>query len=94
MGDQNIPQEIKDLDTPLQFFLYLFTPATLKNYNPKKPHKWGYKAFVLSGESGLTYDFELYAGAQSNVVLEGQTDLGVSSNVAMRLSNSIPQNMN
>lgn len=68
--------------------------STLKNYNPKKPHKWGYKAFVLSGASGLTYDFELYAGAQSNVVLEGQTDLGVSSNVAMRLSSSIPQNMN
>lgn len=58
----------------------------LKNYNSKKPHKWGYKAFVLSGASGMTYDFELNAGAQSNVVLEGQPDLGVSSNVAMRLS--------
>lgn len=46
--------------------------TSLKNYNPKKPHKWGYKVFVLSGASGLTYDFELYAGAQSNVVLEGQ----------------------
>lgn len=68
--------------------------TSLKNYNPKKPHKWGYKAFVLSGVSGLTYDFELYAGAQSNVVLEDQPDLGVSSNVAIRLSSSIPQNLN
>lgn len=30
LGDQNIPQEIKDLDTPLQFFLYLFTPDTIE----------------------------------------------------------------
>lgn len=34
LGDQNIPQEITQqiIDTPLQFFLYLFTPETIE-YN-------------------------------------------------------------
>jgi len=31
-------------------------------YLPKKPHKWGYKVYVLSGISGYAYDIELYAG--------------------------------
>ena len=34
--------------------------STLKQYNPKKPHKWGYKVFVLSGLSGFSYDFEIF----------------------------------
>ncbi|CAH2102738.1 unnamed protein product [Euphydryas editha] len=39
----------------------------LKQYNPAKPHKWGYKNQVLSGVSGFTYDFDIFAGDQSNV---------------------------
>lgn len=34
----------------------------MKQYNPAKPHKWGYKFFVLSGVSGFTYNFEIYTG--------------------------------
>jgi hypothetical protein len=30
--------------------------ASIKQYNAKQPHKWGYKAFVLSGISGFSYD--------------------------------------
>ncbi|CAH1982931.1 unnamed protein product [Acanthoscelides obtectus] len=33
--------------------------SSLKQYNPKKPHKWGYKVFVLSG---FSYDFDFYCG--------------------------------
>ena len=33
--------------------------SSLKKYNPKKPHKWGYKVFVLSGVSGFSYKFEI-----------------------------------
>jgi len=34
----------------------------LMQYLPKKPHKWGYKVYVLSGISGYAYDIKLYAG--------------------------------
>lgn len=36
--------------------------SSLKQYNPKKPHKWGYKVFVLSGVSGFSYNFDFYSG--------------------------------
>ncbi|KAJ8950842.1 hypothetical protein NQ314_007774, partial [Rhamnusium bicolor] len=52
--------------------------SSLKQYNPKKLHKWGYIAFVLSGVSGFSYDYEIYAGSESNVILDGNPDLGVS----------------
>nr|CAH7744541.1 unnamed protein product [Callosobruchus chinensis] len=50
--------------------------SDLKQYNPKKPHKWGYKNFVLSGISGFSYDFDLYAGSQSNSIPPRAPDLG------------------
>ncbi|XP_071051398.1 piggyBac transposable element-derived protein 3-like [Onthophagus taurus] len=53
----------------------------LKQYNPKKPHKWGYKVFVLSGVSGFSYDFDIYAGATE--LPPNQPDLGMSSNVVV-----------
>ena len=36
-------------------------------YMPKKPTKWGIKAFVLAHSlSGYTYNWKLYAGKNSN----------------------------
>ena len=35
---------------------------SLKQYNPKKPHKWGYKFISRAGESGFVYDFEGMSG--------------------------------
>ena len=37
----------------------------IRQYNPKKPHKWGFKNFVRAGKSGLIYDFFFYTGAGS-----------------------------
>lgn len=37
----------------------------MKQYNPMKPHKWGFKIFVLSGVSGYAYDFEIYSGQEN-----------------------------
>lgn len=34
----------------------------LKQYLPAKPHKWGYKLFVLSDNKGYSYQFEIYSG--------------------------------
>ena len=66
----------------------------LKQYLPKKPHKWGYKVFVLSGVSGYAYDFEIYAGKQDNILLPGEADCGASGNVVIRLSRIVPNNCN
>ncbi|GBP23219.1 PiggyBac transposable element-derived protein 1 [Eumeta japonica] len=58
---------------------------TLKRY---KPHKWGYKVFILSGVSGFAYKTEIETG-QENVVLQDEPDSGASSNVVMRLARII-----
>jgi len=47
----------------------------------KKPHKWGYKMWVLSGVRGLLYNFELYAGKDGCVMQNGEPELGAASNV-------------
>ena len=67
--------------------------SSLKQYLPKKPHKWGYKVFVLSGNSGFAYDLEVYTGRQDNVLLDGEKDCGASGNVVIRLSRSVPNNV-
>ncbi|KAJ8968848.1 hypothetical protein NQ314_002063 [Rhamnusium bicolor] len=67
--------------------------SKLKQYNKNKPHRWGYKMFVLSGSTGIAYDFEFYIG-QENKVITGEVDCGVSSNVVVRLARSIPKNVN
>ncbi|XP_033213730.1 uncharacterized protein LOC117170801 [Belonocnema kinseyi] len=68
--------------------------SCLKQYNPKKPHNWGYKVLVLSGVSGISYEFEIFTGASYNNILPNEPDLGLSSNVVMRLSRSIPRGQN
>lgn len=68
--------------------------TSLKQYNPKKPHKWDYKVFVLSGKSEFCYDFDIFAGAQSNVIPESCPNLSVSSNVVLRMSKFIPRYCN
>ncbi len=36
--------------------------SSLKQYIPKKPHKWGFKLFVLADKNGIVYDFIPYTG--------------------------------
>lgn len=66
----------------------------IKQYNPAKPHKWGYKNFVLSGVSGFSYDFDIFAGEQSNSYPDDAPDLGVSGNVVTRLTSTVPRHQN
>lgn len=47
----------------------------LRQYMPKKPHKWGIKLFVLCDSNGFAYRFEIYNGAGDNVVLPGTPGL-------------------
>lgn len=62
----------------------------LRQYMPNKPHKWGIKLFVLCDSHGYAYRFEIYNGAGDNIVLPGAPDLGATSNVVVRLSQTIP----
>ncbi|GBP51058.1 PiggyBac transposable element-derived protein 1 [Eumeta japonica] len=36
----------------------------LKQYLPNKPHKWGYKLFVVCNLMGYAYKFEVYSGQE------------------------------
>ncbi|XP_065668111.1 piggyBac transposable element-derived protein 3-like [Hydra vulgaris] len=64
----------------------------IKPYSPEKPHKWGFKVFVLSGVSG--YNFDVYCGGSDNICLENEPDLEASSNVVMRLARILPDGVN
>ena len=65
----------------------------LKQYLPDKPHKWGYKLFVLSGVSGFTYNFEIYTGQENDQSkrLPNEPDLGCSANIVIRLLRNVPK---
>jgi len=62
----------------------------LKQYLPKKPHKWGYKIYVLSGVSGFACDTEVYSGKDDNILTEDETNVGASGNIVVRLARCIP----
>lgn len=68
----------------------------LKQYNPMKPHKWGFKLFMLCDTSGFSYNFEIYNGASNffTRLQPGEQDLGASSNIVVRLARIIPKNKN
>lgn len=68
--------------------------SSVKHYNTKNPHKWGYKVFELSGKSGLSYDFEIFAVAQTNIMSDNLSSLTVNSNMVAKMAASIPGNSN
>ncbi|XP_063878299.1 piggyBac transposable element-derived protein 2-like isoform X1 [Scylla paramamosain] len=63
----------------------------LKQYNPKKPNKWGYKIFVLCDTNGLVHNFEIYTGKIEPA--PNEPDLGASSNIVLRLTSIVQVNM-
>lgn len=65
--------------------------SSLKQYVKNKPHKWGIKVFARAGVSGIIYDFEVYVGKGTT---EKSTELGISGDIVMRLSQYIPRNKN
>ena len=60
--------------------------SSIRQYNPKKPVKWGFKNLVRAGSSGFMYDFHIYEGKAKD--LEKGTPyehLGKSAQVVARL---------
>nr|XP_040582792.1 piggyBac transposable element-derived protein 3-like [Lepeophtheirus salmonis] len=66
--------------------------SSLKHYIPIKPHKWGYKIMALCGSDGVLYDFHVCDGPLKPV--EGEPDLGASSNIVLQLAQTIPVGLN
>ncbi|KAL3220246.1 hypothetical protein MRX96_030065 [Rhipicephalus microplus] len=66
--------------------------SSLKQYCLKKPKKWGYKVFVLSGVSGFSYKLEVYTGQENSAQRRsGEPDCGASGNVVVRLCRTVPR---
>lgn len=61
----------------------------LKQYLLLKPHKWGYKLFVLNSVVGYIYNFEIYTGGDYPR-LTNEPDLGAVGNVVIRLCRILP----
>ena len=59
----------------------------IRQYNPKKPKKWGFKSFVRSGSS--VYDFFFYQGSST---ADSQKCTG--SYAVLRLIEKLPKNQN
>ena len=68
--------------------------SSMKQYVPKKPHKWGYKTFILADSTGVVYDFFPYTGKIDLVNNPEVPDLGPSSNSVLRLVECIPYGQN
>lgn len=66
--------------------------SSLKQYNPKKPNKWGYKVFVLCDNKGLIHNFEVYTG--KILPVPEKEDIGASGNIVLRLASVIPTHQN
>lgn len=65
----------------------------LKNYLSNKPHKWGYKLYVLSDTMGYVHNFEVYTGADE-IFLPNEPNLGAAGNTVMRLCRILPDGKN
>lgn len=61
----------------------------IRQYNAKKPHKWGFKNFVRAGQSGMIYDFFFYTGVKSS-----GNEKCTTENVVLRLVENVPRDMN
>ncbi|KAK3926008.1 PiggyBac transposable element-derived protein 3 [Frankliniella fusca] len=66
--------------------------GTLKQYNPKKPTKWGFKFFGLASSSGQVYDFLPYCGSTTFLncgLSEEELKMGVGAQSVISLCKSI-----
>ncbi|KAJ0177483.1 hypothetical protein K1T71_007492 [Dendrolimus kikuchii] len=65
----------------------------MKQYLPNKPHKWGFKLYVMCSVKGYAHKFEIYTG-QENERLPDEPDFGPVGNVVVRLARGVPRHIN
>ncbi|CAK1587806.1 unnamed protein product [Parnassius mnemosyne] len=66
----------------------------MKQYLPNKPHKWGFKLYVLCCLMGYAYSFEIYSGTHDYKRLPSEPNLGAVSNTVVRLLRPVPRKVN
>lgn len=66
----------------------------MKQYLPNKPHKWGFKFYVLCCLMGYAYSFEIYSGTHNFERRPNEPDLGAVSNTVVRLLRPVPRQVN
>lgn len=68
----------------------------IRQYNPKKPNKWGVKVWARCGVSGMLYDFDVYTGAQApNAPAHAHVaKYGASAAPVRLLCDTLPKNAN
>lgn len=64
---------------------------SIKQYVKGKPNPWGIKVFVLSGKSGLCYDFLLYQGDGTVFENGNKQKFGLAAAVVLELSKRLEQ---
>ncbi|CAK1550185.1 unnamed protein product [Leptosia nina] len=66
----------------------------IKQYLPNKPHKWGFKLFLVCSAYGFAHKFEVYTGSDKNPLGNGEPDLGPTGNTVERLMRTVPRRAN
>lgn len=56
----------------------------MKQYLPNKPHKCGYKLFVLFSRSGFAYSCEIYSGKRDVDNISDEPHVGIVGNTVIR----------
>ena len=74
-----------------QIVAYKGKKSSLRQYNLRKPKKWGFKIFVLSGRSGVIHKIEFYGSVVDN---DNTHKVGKSGMVVVRLAKIIPKHKN
>ncbi|XP_058817071.1 piggyBac transposable element-derived protein 3-like [Topomyia yanbarensis] len=67
----------------------------MKQYLPNKPHKWGFKLYLLCSMDGFAHEFEVYTGSGNRPdLLTHEPNMGETANVVTRLIRAVPRNIN
>ena len=82
------PEEFQSVDE--QIIPSKTRRTKIRQYNPKKPKKWGFKNLVRAGASGFMYDFFLYAGKNEP---DPESGLQKCAQVVSRLCKELPPNV-
>ena len=86
-----LPEEMHSIDE--QIIPAKTTYSGIRQYNPKKPKKWGFKNLVRAGASGMMYDFYIYTGKGEQVETAPEFEhLQKSAQVVARLCQHLPVN--
>lgn len=65
---------------------------SIKQYMKGKPNPWGFKIFLLCGESGIVYNMILYQGTSTNIGDGLLKNFGLGGAVVLYLTKNLNEN--